>query len=564
MHGEDHRDGGGQLARQGDHGALEDVGGGALDGHVHGGPLRRRPDLGVAAAQFGHEPAAAVQGADLAALPRLLDHAVEVTLDGGIAGEIGVDERLGEAGGDPDVAGEGERRLPVQERVVDDLGAAPQLVGVEPAVGAEDLEGGAVVDVVAADERLDEGRVLREVGEHPQLDLRVVGRDEGAAVAGHERPPDLAAEGGADGDVLQVRVAAAEPARRRHCLVERGVHPARVRPRELGQRLDVGALQLLDRPPVEHEPRQLVLQGELFQHLDRGRGGPRLAGLLAGRQGQLLEQDHRKLLRRVDVERLAGEVEDARLQLVEPRLHLTRLLGEGRRGHPHPGPLDAVEHRDQRVLKFAVQRQQPLALQRLGQGTGRLQGQVGPLAGVGEDRLGGDAVEVGGLRALAPHRLGRHHLVAGVFQGQRLHGGGGAGRVEQVAREHRVEVEAPEPDPVLGEPPHRPLQVVPDDADVRVLKDRPEGRERGTGVEGAREVEPAARERHVPRAPRAGREREPDDAPARGRTGHRQDVQPVPAGVAEGLRERPQPVAGGHRPVVGLDRPRRRRVLVQE
>ena len=56
--------------------------------------------------------------------------------------------------------------------------------------------------------------------EHAQLDLRVVGRDEHVAGIGDERAADLAAELGADRNVLQVGIAAAQTAGRRHRLVE--------------------------------------------------------------------------------------------------------------------------------------------------------------------------------------------------------------------------------------------------------------------------------------------------------------------------------------------------------
>ena len=59
--------------------------------------------------------------------------------------------------------------------------------------------------VGAAGERVDQARVLGEVGEDPQLDLRVVGGEQPAAVVGDERPPHLAPVGGAHRDVLQVR-----------------------------------------------------------------------------------------------------------------------------------------------------------------------------------------------------------------------------------------------------------------------------------------------------------------------------------------------------------------------
>ena len=93
-------------------------------------------------------------------------------------------------------------------------------------------------------------------------------------------PPDLAAELGADRDVLQVRIAAAQPAGRGHRLVEAGVHAAGLRVHELRQRVDVGALQLHQRPPLENQARQVVRERQLLEHFDRRRRRPRRAGPL--------------------------------------------------------------------------------------------------------------------------------------------------------------------------------------------------------------------------------------------------------------------------------------------
>ena len=55
--------------------------------------------------------------------------------------------------------------------------------------------------------------VAGHVGEDPQLDLRVVGRDQDEVrAAGHERPPDPPAELAPDRDVLEVGIGRREPA----------------------------------------------------------------------------------------------------------------------------------------------------------------------------------------------------------------------------------------------------------------------------------------------------------------------------------------------------------------
>ena len=105
---------------------------------------------------------------------------------------------------------------------------------------AEHLRRGDGVDVEAAFERVDEARVLGEVREHAQLDLRVVGGEQAAAVVGDERAAELAAVGRAHRDVLQVRRLARDAAGRRVGLLEGRVHAA-VGPDERRERVGVGA-----------------------------------------------------------------------------------------------------------------------------------------------------------------------------------------------------------------------------------------------------------------------------------------------------------------------------------
>ena len=67
----------------------------------------------------------------------------------GKAGEVGVDEFLCRLLRDADVLGERERRLSVEERVVDDLRAAAQLV-LGSRCPRQTPSGGPIVDVLAA------------------------------------------------------------------------------------------------------------------------------------------------------------------------------------------------------------------------------------------------------------------------------------------------------------------------------------------------------------------------------------------------------------------------------
>ena len=60
------------------------------------------------------------------------------------------------------------------------------------------------MNVGVALEGLDQPRVLGQVGEEAQLDLRVVGHQQLAALGGDEGPPELPAPRRPQGDVLEV------------------------------------------------------------------------------------------------------------------------------------------------------------------------------------------------------------------------------------------------------------------------------------------------------------------------------------------------------------------------
>ena len=163
----------------------------------------------------------------------------------------------------------------------------------------------------------------RKVGQHAQLDLRVVGRQQlPARLARQERRANLAAALGAHRNVLQVRIVRAEPARGRHHLVERRVHAAGLRMHHLRQGVDVRVLQLGVLPILDDLGRQRMQPGQLFQHV--GVGAAAALGALEHRQLVLVEQDLLQLLGRADVELAAGQLVDLALQL---RQQLRRTCG---------------------------------------------------------------------------------------------------------------------------------------------------------------------------------------------------------------------------------------------
>ena len=78
------------------------------------------------------------------------------------------------------------------------------------------------------------------MGQDAQLDLGVIGREKLPSPARDKGFSDLASLLGADGDILQVRVAAAQPAGCGHGLVERGVDAPGLRVNQLQECIGVG------------------------------------------------------------------------------------------------------------------------------------------------------------------------------------------------------------------------------------------------------------------------------------------------------------------------------------
>ena len=181
----------------------------------------------VRRADLRHRPAAAEQRRDVAVARRLLDRPRDEVLHVREAREVGVDVGLRLLARDLEVLREAERRDAVDDPEVDHLRDRPLARRQLRRVHAEHLGRGRRVDVLAALERLAQLRLAGDVREDPQLDLRVVGRQQLRALLGDERRADLAAELGADRDRLEVRARRREPAGRGDGLVDRRVQPAR-------------------------------------------------------------------------------------------------------------------------------------------------------------------------------------------------------------------------------------------------------------------------------------------------------------------------------------------------
>ena len=94
----------------------------------------------------------------------------------GVAVEIVVDVGARRLVGNVQPLRQAERAEAVEDAEIHRLGHAPHVVVHRRQFDAENLHRRAGVDVLAAVERLDEHRVLAEMGQQAQFDLRVVHR----------------------------------------------------------------------------------------------------------------------------------------------------------------------------------------------------------------------------------------------------------------------------------------------------------------------------------------------------------------------------------------------------
>ena len=119
---------------------------------------------------------------------------------------IGAYELLCHVAGNPQLLGQREGPLTVDDAEVDGLGLTPHLGGDHLREQPEHLTGSTGMDILVLTEGITEDRILREMGQHPQLDLGVVGCQNHATGRCNERLADTAAFVGTDRDILQVGI----------------------------------------------------------------------------------------------------------------------------------------------------------------------------------------------------------------------------------------------------------------------------------------------------------------------------------------------------------------------
>jgi hypothetical protein len=157
-----------------DHRAFQNVGRGSLNGQVDRDTLGGGADLAIPTRDFRHRPPAAEHRLDDAGLPRVLERLIDVAAHLREAGKVRLDELLRRLLRDADVLCQRERCFAVEQGIVHDLRAPPQLVPIEAAIGAKYFERGLVVDIFLPSKCCRQRLVAGQMRKHSQLNLRVV------------------------------------------------------------------------------------------------------------------------------------------------------------------------------------------------------------------------------------------------------------------------------------------------------------------------------------------------------------------------------------------------------
>ena len=252
----------------------------------------------------------------------------------------------------------------VDDAEVDGLGRAAHLRGDLVHGHAMDLRGRAGMDVLPAPERVAHGGIAAHVRQHAQLDLAVIRVQQHVPLARHKGAADLAPLLGTDGDILQIGLQAGDTARDGGGLVKGGMH-APVAAAQLGQALDIGALQLGHPAVAKQRLDHGVIGRKPLQHLGGG-GVTTPAFLLRRGQAKLVKEHLAQLLGAVKIElshaRIGVNGGTAFLDLAaEPGAQLTEHVLV----HQKADPLHVEQHAGKRLLHVVKQRLQAARLQAL-------------------------------------------------------------------------------------------------------------------------------------------------------------------------------------------------------
>ena len=195
-----------------------------------------------------------------------------------------------------------------------------------------------------------------------QFDLGIVRTRNHPARRRHKSFAHAAAFRRTDGDVLQVRVVAAQPTGHGHGLGIVGVHPACARVGQLGKFVGVGAFEFGQPAVLQQFGGQWVVFGQFFEHFFVGAACAG-SGFLDHGHTQFVEENFTQLLGAAQVKRLACDLVRFRFQLQDALAQFMALRSQCGRVDQHAIPLDTVQRLARRDFQFVDTTQFGVCLQ---------------------------------------------------------------------------------------------------------------------------------------------------------------------------------------------------------
>jgi len=207
------------------HRHFDDVRRRALYGGVHGHSLTKLSHGGVAIGKLRYEAHPSEESPDEAGGAGLFDDAVHEGPYRPVPVEITVDILLCLPLADAQFLCQAEGAHAIYDAEIDDLCRAAHVLGDEVGGYPKDIPGYDGMDVIIPVKSFDQFLIPGKVGKDPKFDLGVVGRKKEKTVSRHEGFANPRPFFSPYRDVLEIRIAAGEPSRRRHHLIEGGMYP---------------------------------------------------------------------------------------------------------------------------------------------------------------------------------------------------------------------------------------------------------------------------------------------------------------------------------------------------
>src|SRR5271157_756904 len=160
---------------------------------------------------FRYNPGSAEQRFHKSPLPRKFQRGIDIRLNAFVTLKITVDVDLGFPGRNAKFLGKAKTTYPVNNAEVYYFCGSPHLRCNPGGPDAEDFLGDPGMDVFVLRKSLQQQLISRHVGEHSQLNLRVIGRQQNEAILSNECLAYLPSFISPYRDILQVRVRTAQP-----------------------------------------------------------------------------------------------------------------------------------------------------------------------------------------------------------------------------------------------------------------------------------------------------------------------------------------------------------------